>query len=348
MLEQDIQKYELEITANCNAECPLCARTEMGMPLRGNKELTLANIKHIFPTRESCEGKEFKLCGVLGDPIINPECFEICEYISSQGGNINMSTNGGYNNAEWWTKLAQIENMYVDFSVDGFKETNHIYRVNVKWETLERNMRAFMTAGGKANWVFIPFDHNEDEYEDAKSLAQELGMKFIRRTSGRNEFNKDKKHKPRKPLVVKDEKQKSVKVVEEVKLNNSKKLPHNDLQKLKEIYTSTDTKTVDDIVPTIACQHYEEPEAYVACDMTLWPCCFLYGDAIHMYEKITRTTDREFNNLHNHSIDDILQTDFYQSLKDRWYASHPDHLRKCIRACGLKGIYKNKKVYDTN
>jgi MoaA/NifB/PqqE/SkfB family radical SAM enzyme len=334
MIEKNIKKYELEITANCNAECPLCARTEMGLPLRGNKEITLENIKHIFPTSESCDGKEFKLCGVLGDPIINSECLEICEYLSSQGGNINMSTNGGYQNEEWWTKLAKIKNLYVDFSVDGFKDTNHIYRVNVNWSTLERNMRAYMGAGGKANWVFIPFDHNEDDYEKAKSLAQELGMKFIRRTSGRNEFNKDRKHKPRK--------------AEEVKLNNSKKLPHNDLDKLKEIYTSKDPKVVDEIVHTLSCQHYEEPEAFVASDMTLWPCCFLYGDSIHMYEQITQTTDRDFNNLSKHSISDILQTEFYQSLKSRWYASHPAHLRKCIRACGLKGIYKNKKVHDTN
>jgi MoaA/NifB/PqqE/SkfB family radical SAM enzyme len=334
MIEQDIKKYELEITANCNAECPLCARTEMGMPLRGNKELTFANIKHIFPTRESCEGKEFKLCGVLGDPIINNECFEICEYISEHGGRINLSTNGGYQNAEWWTKLAKLENLYVDFSVDGFKNTNHIYRVNVNWSTLERNMRAYMGAGGKANWVFIPFDHNEDDYEDAKKLANELGMRFIRRTSGRNEFNKNRKHKPRK--------------AEEVKLNNSKKLPHNDLDKLKEIYKSKDPKVVDEIVHTLSCQHYEEPECFVGADMTLWPCCFLYGDSLHMYEQITQTTDRDFNDLTKHSISDILQTDFYQSLKSRWYASHPAHLRKCIRACGLKGIYKNKKVHDTD
>jgi len=334
MHQTDIQKYELEITANCNAECPLCARTEMGLPLRGNKELTLENIKHIFPTRESCEGKEFKLCGVLGDPIINPECVEICEYLSSQGGNINISTNGGLQNEQWWQRLAQVENLYVDFSVDGFKDTNHIYRVNVNWSTLERNMRAYMGAGGKANWVFIPFDHNEDDYEPAKALAQELGMRFVRRTSGRNEFNKDRKHKPRK--------------AQEVKLNNSKKLPHNDLDKLKQVYESKDPKVVDEIVSTIACQHYEEPEAFVASDMTLWPCCFLYGDAIHMYEKITQTTDRDFNDLNKHSIDDILQTEFYQTLKSRWYASHPAHLRKCIRACGLKGIYKNKKTHDTN
>ena len=38
MLEQDIKMYELEITADCNAECPLYARTIANMPLRGNSQ----------------------------------------------------------------------------------------------------------------------------------------------------------------------------------------------------------------------------------------------------------------------------------------------------------------------
>ena len=38
LLEKDIKKYEIE--RNCNAQCPLCARTEMGMSLRGNAEIS--------------------------------------------------------------------------------------------------------------------------------------------------------------------------------------------------------------------------------------------------------------------------------------------------------------------
>ena len=60
MLASDIKKYELEITANCNAQCPLCARTEMNMPLKGNAEISLQDIMRIFKTEQSIEGKEFK------------------------------------------------------------------------------------------------------------------------------------------------------------------------------------------------------------------------------------------------------------------------------------------------
>ena len=56
-------------------------------------------------------------------------------------------------------------------------------------------MTAYTENGGNARWVFILFQHNEDDYENAKALAEKLGMRFVRRTSGRNELNKNRKHK---------------------------------------------------------------------------------------------------------------------------------------------------------
>jgi len=55
--------------------------------------------------------------------------------------------------------------------------------------------------------------------------------------------------------------------------------------------------------------------------------------------------DKDFNSLDKHTIEEILQTELYKTLNQRWYASHDNHLRRCIRSCGLKGVYKNKKEY---
>lgn len=331
MIEADIKKYELEISANCNAQCPLCARTEMGMPLRGNSEISLENIMNLFKTEESVKGKEFKLCGVLGDPIVHPQCLEICEWLGNKGGNVIISTNGGYNTPEWWSKLAKVKNLKVDFSVDGFEETNHIYRVNVKWDILLRNMKAFSQAGGKGAWVFIPFAHNEHEYEKAKQLSDELGFRFIKRTSGRNVLAK-KVHKTKKMNT-------------EVKLTASKKLPHNDLTKLQKVIKEKSVKTINDIVKTITCQHYNEPEVYIGADMTMWPCCYLYDQSKKSYNDVVMSDDKDFNDLTKNTISEILQNSFYTSLKERWYASHDNHLPRCIKSCALKGVYKNKKEY---
>ena len=62
--------YELEITADCNAEVPLCARTIANKLCVENLQISLQQIKEMFPSQSSIEGKHFALCGVLGDPMI--------------------------------------------------------------------------------------------------------------------------------------------------------------------------------------------------------------------------------------------------------------------------------------
>lgn len=338
MIEADIKKYELEITANCNAECPLCARTIAHMPLRGNSEISLEEIKKVFPSKSSIQRKHFALCGVLGDPIVHPNCFEMCEWFTSNGGSVSLSTNGGYNNEQWWIKLAKLKNLNCTFAVDGFEDTNHIYRVNVKWDILLRNMKAYTKAGGKGKWSYIPFAHNEDDYEKAKELSKELGLNFIKRTSGRNALTK-RTHKSRK-------------MKEEVKLRESKKLPHNNLDELKKVITplNQDHEAINKIVNTVTCQHYHDKDhsgssAYIAADLTLWPCCYLYDQSLKNYEQVTKTTDKTFNSLVKQTVNEVLQQQFYKDLKERWYSSHSDHLRRCIKTCAFKGAYKNKEEH---
>jgi len=337
----DIDNYELEISSDCNAECPLCQRTNLKMPLRGNNNILLADIKKIFTTENLIKGKEFKLCGVLGDPILNPECIEICQFLSDSGARkIALSTNGGYNTPEWWKKLGSIPNVQVDFSVDGFEETNHIYRVNVKWSTLVRNMQAYSETGARATWVFIPFSHNEQDYEKAKLLAHELGFRFIKRTSGRNELS-NKKHKSRKMNT-------------EITVTGSEKYKHSDIDKVKQTINAhkiQDKKYLDSIVSTVKCQHMNIPEVYIGANLTLWPCCFLYDEHITSFQKNTQVIPddipADFNDLRKYTIDEILSNKFYQSLKERWYASHPEYLFRCIKSCGHDASYTNKKIEDT-
>ena len=72
-----------------------CVQGQKWVCMRGNKELTLANIKRVWAPKMICEGKEFKLCGVLGDPIVNNECLEICEWFGNNGGKVHIEH-------KWW------------------------------------------------------------------------------------------------------------------------------------------------------------------------------------------------------------------------------------------------------
>lgn len=190
-----IQKIELEITSDCNAACPGCARTLNPGKFDINY-ISFSDIKKMFPTTSSIEEKEFKFCGVLGDPALNAECIDMVDYLTSHGGYCELSTNGGVQRADWWSKLGNIAYrcpglVHIHFCVDGYKDTNHIYRVNTLYDIIDRNMQAYSDSAppNHASWIYILFDHNEHELELARNRASELQFMFALRTGMRNSYN---------------------------------------------------------------------------------------------------------------------------------------------------------------
>ena len=89
--------------------------------------------------------------------------------------------------ADWWKELAFIlgGRGKVQFSVDGLEDTNHLYRVNVNWKKIEEAMDVFTQAGGKGVWVYLVFEHNEHQVEEAEQMAKLFGFKFVRKKTGR-------------------------------------------------------------------------------------------------------------------------------------------------------------------
>ena len=194
-----IKRVELEISSDCNAACPGCARTQ-NLDILQPRNLTIEQIQTWFPDRRHIEDKTFKLCGVLGDPIVNPDCMAITKWLLEHGGRVHYSTNGGRNSADWWRELGRLSGEYgrdilkVHFCVDGV-DTNHIYRVNTNYKIIDRNMQAYSDGGhstggrAEASWIYIVFDHNEHELETARARAAELDFRFATRTGMRNTFH---------------------------------------------------------------------------------------------------------------------------------------------------------------
>lgn len=341
-------KYELEISADCNAACPLCARTHQGLPLRGNGNITLLDMKRIFHSPHLIQGNKFNLVGVLGDPILNPECLEICEFLSSNGASqILINTNAGYQSAEWWKQLAKIPNMDVEFSIDGHKETNHLYRVNTKWEVIERNLEAYVNAGGLARWMFIPFAHNDVEFDAAVAHADKLGIEFQYRTSGRNVILSDTKH-----------------TIKTKKVNQSKTLniaesaiyKHNAQRNVKSAELARKSKNIEklkQLQSTVMCKHFAERRVYIGADLTLWPCCWVYD--VYAWQKVNpnfqadqhpglKNLPRGFNDLNEHTIEEILSTEFFMNLESRWDPESNDFVYRCLKTCGNNAEYTNNHI----
>jgi sulfatase maturation enzyme AslB (radical SAM superfamily) len=88
---------------------------------------------------------------------------------------INISTNGGARGTDFWTQLAKTTATVV-FALDGLEDTHHLYRQNTVWVTVIKNATTFITAGGRAEWQMIPFDHNQHQIDQCKKMSQALGF----------------------------------------------------------------------------------------------------------------------------------------------------------------------------
>ena len=332
-----IERVELEISSDCNAACPGCARTQ-NIDLVKPTNLTLEQIQTWFPDPK---GIKFKFCGVLGDPIVNPECMAITKYLVDNGAKVQYSTNGGRNSADWWRELGTL-GIDVHFCIDG-TETNYVYRVNTNYKIIKRNMQAYSNAGGKATWIYIVFDHNEHEIQEAKQLAEQLGFKFATRTGMRNSFYDwvaqvgKKNNKVKQVITTTGAKQHS-------KVAVVKKLDEFIQDKNKS------QEQTQQIVNTIDCKYYHGNEIYIGADSTLWPCCFLYDSAFKNKEAINDKYSiypTDWNDLNTHTIEQILDTEYYkQTLKDSWDPQHNLHISRCIRTCAKNRAYQNEIKYS--
>ena len=75
-------RVEFEISSLCNALCSGCMRTMLDNKgeyyYKGN--ISISQMCQWFDDVNLKEAR-IKLCGVLGDPIINPDCIDICSYL---------------------------------------------------------------------------------------------------------------------------------------------------------------------------------------------------------------------------------------------------------------------------
>ena len=192
----------IDITTHCNAGCPQCHRTNPNslkkvdwLPL---VQWSLKDFIKTFTPVDMMKIKKFELCGTWGDPIMNKDVKEIVKYIIENSNcYIQINTNGGVRNEDWWWELGVIgrKRLEVYFDIEGITQEMHSkYRQKVDLEKLKENIHAYVGTGAKANAHIIAFKHNEDYlYDIVNMIDNELGIKgdIIIQTSNRwDEYHK--------------------------------------------------------------------------------------------------------------------------------------------------------------
>jgi MoaA/NifB/PqqE/SkfB family radical SAM enzyme len=255
---------------------------------------------------------------------------------------LRIHTNGGARTTLWWEELVTVlpKNHVVIFGIDGLEDTHHIYRVGTTYENVTRNAKAFIDAGGTAEWVFIKFKHNEHQVDEARQRAKELGFsRFTVKNSTR--FMEPK-------FAVLDDRGQVEYYLEPPSDNQVTLIDATMIGKFR--------SWMDDA--TINCYVQETKEIYIDAHKNMFPCCFLAStpynyiepDAVvsPVKEEIldqyhTLIADLGSLNLMYRSIQEIIDSPAWQTTWAKYW--NDKKLITCARTCGTTPISKPKDQF---
>jgi len=356
----DIDEYQIEITSYCNAACPQCPRNLNGYGLNPYMPLTHLNedvIDKTFSKDHVERLRQIFFCGSYGDPIMHPKFLTILEKFRSKSPDVwlYIHTNGGVHKPDYWKEIAKILNGkgQIDFGIDGLEDTLHLYRRNVKFEKVIENATAFINNGGRAQWNFIVFKHNEHQVEQVKSFAKELGFyNVLIRNTGRFFDHENILELDRWPVY--SEKGKIEYYIEpptniEYRNKSMKSLPllKQEYKNIKDYFDTTEIKC--DALPSYG------KKVAINADGLVLPCNFLnhnlYDARFHTNflpganklsfvngKHTTRIFIEKYGldnlNIKYKTLREIFNNDFWEDLVESW--SNSNRLFECAMTCGKR------------
>lgn len=351
----DITGLHLELTNKCNACCAMCSRNFKGKNRKNLKitELTLEDCKKILDKNFLKQLKLISLCGVYGDATNATELIPIINYIYKCNPNVHIDlyTNGSLHNTEWWEKLAKnIKNGIVIFGIDGIGETHTIHRMYTDFNKIISNAEAFIKSGGRAQWDYIVFKHNENQVDDARKLSKKLGFEIfqIKKTSRflKNLYETDPQldstiEKYGKHPVYNNKGE----IIAILELPENKKYRnHSEDIIFDKIKNYGNLQTYFDSVP-INCQGLETCGVFISCFGEVFPCCTVYQQVC--YKTINDVTDASELNEYSYYIKDnlsafdkpvkeIVEGKFFNNIVASWKKEtiKAGKCKSCARTCG--------------
>jgi MoaA/NifB/PqqE/SkfB family radical SAM enzyme len=344
---EDIKTIHLENTQNCQASCPMCDRNMDGKGVNPHidlSELTLEDCKRIFEPDFIKQLNTMYMCGNLGDPIVARDTLEIFKYFRKHNPKmwLSMNTNAGAKSVEWWQELAQVFGRMgaVIFSVDGLSDTNHLYRQGVVWNNVERNMRAFIAAGGRARWDFLIFQHNEHQVEEVERVANAWGCeRFTVKKSGR--FVSKNMHKKDEHQAKSKKGTNTTSIKEPINKKYLNKAVNKDLFKVSRNFGSLDNYYD---LTEINCKSKKDNELFITAEGLALPCCWTAGRMYKWYIKdpkqeqiwdfIDAAGGKDAISAKKHGLRAVFETGIFDEIEASW--SKPGCKDGKLKVCSIK------------
>ena len=365
----NIQLLDIELSNRCNAACPMCARNIHGHSINPRlilDELTLDDIKNI--DKKYLDNIEFvNFSGDYGDPLMCKDILEIVEYfLKITNARICIHTNGGLRNTTIWKQLGEWDRVEVRFGIDGLEDTNHVYRINVRWDLLMNNIKTYINAGGNATWIFLIFFHNQHQVEEARLLAKEL--KF-------NKFKtvvSDRWRADNFPVLDKEGKFKYNLFPSSIDINEYEQFAHRKsgsldvMQKQNKkgygyLKNGVGKKNWKDFVtheyqPSLSCYALKDKRLYIDANGYVFPCNSLgylrgwanrYDYFADQVLESLNSYSKEYTNLKFNTLENILNGDWFNYIVKTWQSNTINEGRflMCSHTCGKQSAHKMIKEH---
>lgn len=168
-----------ELTYACNLECVHCLSSS---GRRDPRELSTDEAKAVLDELHDLQVFYINIGG--GEPMIRRDFFELVEYSISKGIGVKFSTNGAFIDAEKARRLAAMDYLDVQISLDGTDAvTNDAVRGEGSYATAIRAMDHLRDAGfvernGPFKISVVVTRHNVDQLDEFKALADAYGAQL--------------------------------------------------------------------------------------------------------------------------------------------------------------------------
>ena len=347
-------RVTLDITTYCNAKCPQCHRTDDHSG--GLKKVDWLPLKHVnleaiqkwFPPEALKYIYRINHSPTWGDSMMNPEIYEITEYML-QNSNvlININTNGSMRNEDFWYSFANLAVKYprritIQFDIDGIDQEMHSqYRRGTDLNKILNHMSILSEA---KKWINITtqtivFKHNQDYMKEIKELCERHGSV--------NHFfvKSDKFESSSDQFYFMDEDNKQQKLEYADKSFSDPYIPGLPNEELKK---------------KIVCRWGTNDSLQINFDGQVHPCCF-FGNAAaqvfyhndnkyHGYKNLKLTEkyiDEAFKyNLNFTPFLDIIKSDWFRNQILADHKSDNPHI-KCKQHCSSTPVRPTRKQLRT-
>ena len=164
-----------ELTYACNLQCVHCLSSS---GQRDDRELSTAEAKRVLDELRDLQVFYINIGG--GEPMVRRDFFELVEYSVASGIGVKFSTNGAFIDAEKARRLASMDYLDIQISLDGVDAvTNDAVRGTGSFDMARRAMDNLASADfGPFKISVVVTRHNVPQLDEFKALADSYGAQL--------------------------------------------------------------------------------------------------------------------------------------------------------------------------